>query len=368
MIAVVMMVKNESDSIKTSLDSFKDYIKPVIIFDTGSTDDTISIVRDTCKKNNQILHLLEGKFKSFPESRNEVLAFADTLSYKNLLLMDAGDEFRTSFTKKEFNTFIEKIPDNIDIGLVKQEWLEKKNEISDHIDCRFIRNHRNIMYDLEYPVHEQVCMADSLKNCSFGNAFTLYQNRQKFGGSSEKRYARDIELLSKARQNKRNLYFLAQSYMSVEDFKNGFKYNVLCYERGDKNFDNKFVLVRIAFCAIQIKLFDIAVKYLELIFKTDPEPPVDAYIYYLDLSIKQNKLIRALPYIKPLFAMEKPLVQSSIKLVNHYFYDYLRFNLISIVCLLTKQMLDIGKMSIEKILIYNKPEDLHNYELYKMMT
>lgn len=365
MLAVVLMVKNESESIKLTIDSFKDYIKPVIVFDTGSTDDTVKIIKDTCKKNKQTLHLLEGVFKSFPESRNEVLAFADTFSYKNLLLMDAGDEFKTSFTKKEFYDFIESIPQDIDIGLVTQKWLEKK-DVSDHIDCRFMRNHRNICYDLTYPVHEQVCKANLLKNCMFGDAFYLYQDRQKYAGSSEKRYARDVELLSKAEPNKRNLYFLAQSYMSQDDFKNGFKYNVLCYETGDKNFDNKFVLVRIAFCAIQIKLFDIAIKYLELIFTTDPEPPIDAYIYYFDLSIKQNKLLRVIPHIQPLFEMEKPKVTSSIKLVNHHFYDYLRYNLISIVCLMLGQKLEIGRMALDKILPYQKPDDLHNLNVYRM--
>lgn len=366
LLAVVMMVKNEADSIKLSLDSFKDYIKSVIVFDTGSTDDTVHIIKETCKKNKQKLHLLEGTFKSFPESRNEVLTFADTLPYKNLLLMDAGDEFQTNFSKLEFFNFIEKIPSNVDIGLVKQKWLEAK-DVSDHIDCRFMRNHRNIMYDLEFPVHEQVCNADTLKNCMFGDAFCLYQNRLRYGGSSEKRYARDIELLSKAKQNKRNLYFLAQSYMSMNDFKNGFKYNVKCYEIKGANFDDKFVLVRIAFCATQIKLFDIAVKYLEIIFKTDPEPPVDAYIYYFDISIKQNKLLRVIPHIKTLFEMEKPPVESSIKLVNHYFYDYLRFNLISIVCLMTKQLLDIGRASIEKIISLEKPDDVHNYKMYRIL-
>lgn len=366
MIAVLMMVKNEADSIKLTIDSFKEYIKPVIIFDTGSTDDTIKIIKETCKKNKQVLHLLEGSFKSFPESRNEALAFADTFRYKNLLLMDAGDEFKTSFSKTEFLNFIEKIPENIDIGLITQKWLEKK-DLSDHMDCRFVRNHRNICYDLTFPVHEQVCNADVLKSCMFGDAFYLYQDRIKFGGSSEKRYARDVELLSKAEPNKRNLYFLAQSYMSMDDFKNGFKYNVKCYESGDKNFNNKFVLVRVAYCAIQIKLYDVAIKYLELIFKEDPEPPVDAYVYYFDLSIKQNKLLRVLPHIKTLYEMEKPSMQSSIKLVNHYFYDYLRFNLLSIVCLMTKQHLDIGRNAIEKILNYQKPDDIHNYRMYQTM-
>jgi len=364
---VLMMVKNEEESIKLSIDSTQKFFKHILVFDTGSTDKTVDIIKKTCAKNNQILHLKEGVFKSFPESRNEALEFANTFPYKYILMMDAGDEFQTKMSPKELNKFFESIPNHVDIGIIKQKWLEKKDaSLSDHFDCRFLKNHRNINYDLTFPVHEQVSNADTLSSSNFGDAFWLYQDRMKFGGSSEKRYARDIEMLSKATPNKRNLYFLAQSYMSINDFKNGFKYNVLSYEHPDKFFDETFTLVRIAFCAIQIKLFDIAIKYLEILLKRD-EVPIDAYIYYFDIHIKQNRVEKIVPYIKTLYNLEKPSVMSSIKLTNHYFFDYLRFNLISIACLLANKELEIGKAACLKALVYNKPDDLHNIQIYQTL-
>ena len=365
MISVLMMVKNEAESIKLSIDSTKKYFDTIIVFDTGSTDNTVDIIKETCLKNKQTLHLKQGTFKSFPESRNEALELADQFPFKYILMMDAGDEFKTDKTKQEFLKMIQTIPDTFDIGLVKQRWLEKVGaSSSDHFDCRMVKNHHNIRYDLTYPVHEQVCNPDDLISFNFGDAFYLYQDRLKFGGSSEKRYHRDIEMLSKAVPNKRNLYFLAQSYMSIEDFKNGFKYNVLSYEvKHNGSYDDKFTLVRIAFCAMKIKLYDIAVKYLDISLKSD-EPPIDSYVYYFDIHIKLQKYDKLLPYIKPLFEMEKPGVTSSIKLVNHYFYDYLRFNLISIACLLNNKELEIGKKACERILSYDKHDDIHNYKIY----
>lgn len=368
MICVLMMVKNEEKSIKLSIDSFKNYIDTVVVFDTGSTDNTVDIIKKTCAENKQTLHLKQGQFKTFPESRNEALEFADKFPFKYILMMDAGDEFKTSMTKNKFIDMLKSIPDNIDIGIIKQRWLENKNSsLSDHYDCRLVRNHKNIRYDLDYPVHEQVCNADKLFSSNFGDSFYLYQDRIKYGESSEKRYHRDIEMLSKATQNKRNLYFLAQSYMSVNDFKNGFKYNVLSYESKDRNMDEKFTLVRIAFCAMQIKLFDIALKYIYIILKLD-EPPIDAYVYLFDISIKNNSCDKVIKYVKTVYNMEKPSLQSSIKLVNHYFYDYLRFNLISIVCLFANQELEIGKKACEKALKYNKPDDIHNYKVYQSLN
>ena len=300
---VLMMVRDECLSIRASLESTRGYFEDILVFDTGSVDNTVEIIRETCKVNNQRLHLLEGKFKSFPESRNEGLEFAGILKKsKYILMMDAGDEFRTSLSSDELSKMFASIKpgssNDFDIGIIKQTWLEKKNNtegssLSDHYDCRLIKNHQNIRYDLSYPVHEQVCDADKLFSCNFGDAFYLYQNREKYGGSSERRYQRDIEMLLESNMNKRNLYFLAQSYMSLNDFKNGFKYNVLCYEKDKKipisslddvvQMDDTFTLVRIAFCAMQIKLLDVAVKYLEILLKREEEIPIDAYIYYFDI-------------------------------------------------------------------------------------
>ena len=96
-----MMVKNEEKSIKLSIDSFKNYIDTVVVFDTGSTDNTVDIIKKTCAENKQTLHLKQGQFKTFPESRNEALEFADKFPFKYILMMDAGDEFKTSMTKNK---------------------------------------------------------------------------------------------------------------------------------------------------------------------------------------------------------------------------------------------------------------------------
>jgi glycosyltransferase involved in cell wall biosynthesis len=371
-IGVLMMVKNEEESMRVTMESIKDHFDVVIVFDTGSTDQTIEVIKSMCLKNKQKLYLKEGVFVSFPESRNEALAFAEQVSCEYLLMMDAGDEFRTKKSKRELEMMFRTVPSHLefDIGLIKQQWLDDSaGKISDHFDCRLVKNHKGIRYDVKYPVHEQVEKADVLRNSNFGDNFYLYQDRVKYGGSTKKRYARDIELLGKAEANKRNLYFLAQSYMSIEDWKNGFKYNVLSYQCKGENEnmfgDEKFTLIRIAYCAMRNNMMKTAVKYLLKVREEYDEVPVDVYVYLFDIYIKRNEGGQLLEYVDELYNLKKPdMVTSSIRLVNHYFYDYLRYNLISVVCLMTNQKLDLGKKALEKILGYNKPEDHHNHGIY----
>ena len=365
-IGVLLMIKNEEGSIKITIDSFKNYFINVIVVDTGSTDNTIDIIKKTCKNNNQKIYLKETFFKSFPESRNDALEFAETIQNIDfLLLMDAGDEFKTTKNKKEIHTIINSIPNNLYYGIITQKWLIKDN-LDDHCDIRFIRNYKNCRYDIKYPVHERFKDIDN-NTVNLNNLFFLYQDRNKYAISTEKRYKKDIELLLSAEHNKRNLYFLAQSYMSINDFYNGYIYNLKSYQTNEDNiidFDEKFTLVRIAFCAMQCNMEEyIIFKYLNKAIESSKDPPVDAFVYILKYCIEHKCPHKALKYIKQLSKLEKP--SSSITLVNNYFYDYLRWNLISIITLMTNEELLLGKYAcLKAINNANKSDDLNNIKLF----
>ena len=101
LVGVLMMIKNEEKSIRVTINSIKDYIKHVIVFDTGSTDRTIEIVKETCRLNNQELHLKIGIFKSFPESRNDAIEFAESIKVKFLNHLS----FLTIIILKQKNNF-----------------------------------------------------------------------------------------------------------------------------------------------------------------------------------------------------------------------------------------------------------------------
>ena len=365
-ISVLLMVKNEKNSIKNTIDSVKNYIKNIIVLDTGSSDNTIEIIRQTCKKNNQTLYLKETKFISFPESRNEAIEFAEQVSDSiYFLLMDAGDELKTNLTKDQFINSINSLSPIYNYGLVRHNWLIK-NSLEDHYDVRFIKNKNKCRYDLRYLVHEKFKdVTNDIFNMS--DIFYLYQNRDLYGTSTEKRYINDIEMLSKSIPNKRNLYFLGQTYLNMEDFENGFKYNILSYEKeDDENMGDhiiKTILIRIGFCAIRCgKSKEIIFKYLTHAIDKFEEPPIEAFIFLFSYAIEKKITREVVHYAAKLFNLKKP---NDISNINHEYYDYKRWSLISIVCLLSNNQLPLGKQACKKALEFsNNPIDRNNMQIY----
>ena len=409
-IGVLLMIKNEAKSIAVTLNSTKNYFKHIIVYDTGSSDNTIQIVKDCCKKNTQTLHLKQGIFKGFPESRNESLEFAESVPVSKLILMDAGDEFKSNYKPNDFLKIINTFP--YKCGIVKQQWLmangsnTNSNNIEEHSDIRFLCNHKGLRYDVDYPVHEMIKYDtnndsnDSNNNDSNNNhsndysvaiitdIFLLYQDRVKYGGSTESRYIKDIDLLLKAKPNKRNLFFLAQSYMSMNDYHNGYKYNLLCIDsnpsnsinnnkRGDREMgdtgieDNTTSYIRAGFCAMMChysedKIINNLIMSIKINKNKSIEPPIDPYIYILKYYMDTNKPEKALPYIDELFNLDIKKQECSNN-INPYFYDYTRWNLISVICLMCNQKLDKGYHALNKIIHYGRANDIQNMKMYKTL-
>lgn len=372
MIAVLMMIKDEEKSIKVSIDSFKYIIDTVIVLDTGSTDKTIDIIKSACARNKQKLYLKESVFKSFPESRNEAIEFAETIKdIKYLILMDAGDELKTKLDKNQFNKSISSIPTIYNHALIKHNWLVN-GIFDDHYDVRFIRNHKNCRYDLKYLVHEKFKNVKEITNIS--NIFYLYQNRDLYGISTQNRYIKDIENLLKSVPNKRNLYYLGQTYLSMEDFENAYKYNLLSYEKEEDDDEDevmgdhilKNILVRIGYSAIRTdKNKNIIFKYLEEAITKFSDPPIEAFIFLMSYSIDKKITDHVMKYVRQLFQLQKP---SDLSMVNHSFYDYKRWNIISILCLLSNQEIELGRDACKKALsVGTNKDDLNNMQVYNFL-
>ena len=102
-IALLMMVKNEHKRLHVSLNSVLGYVESIVMYDTGSEDNTIEIASEFCKKNNILFRLKQGTFVDFSTSRNESLEFADSFEdIDYLLLLDSNDELRGGTAMRKF--------------------------------------------------------------------------------------------------------------------------------------------------------------------------------------------------------------------------------------------------------------------------
>jgi glycosyltransferase involved in cell wall biosynthesis len=101
-IICIMMVRNESTNIERSIVSVKD-LDGLVLFDTGSTDDTIEKARGLCASFGLPFYLLEGEFEDFSKSRNKLIDYARDLNISEwMILLDANDELQNIPKLREY--------------------------------------------------------------------------------------------------------------------------------------------------------------------------------------------------------------------------------------------------------------------------
>jgi len=82
MISVVIIVKNGGSTLTQSLESLHDF-EDVVIFDNGSTDDTVTIASSYTNVN-----LVQGEFTGFGPTKNKAAAYA---KHDWILFLDADE-------------------------------------------------------------------------------------------------------------------------------------------------------------------------------------------------------------------------------------------------------------------------------------
>jgi len=182
-IAAVLMVRNEEKRIKVTLESVKTSVKGVILFDTGSSDNTINIVKDFTTLYGLRFHLMQGEFVDFSVSRNALLDFADKVSfdeeanylYDYLLLLDSNDEYRAP---DSLNCILEKYTSN---DLVVTTNLPTSTETYDPHTATTEQDQR------KHPIQRPTAIKDGtrgvvvseVKNMSQSNKYILQKKKKR---------------------------------------------------------------------------------------------------------------------------------------------------------------------------------------------
>ena len=232
--AAAIMCKNEETTILKTLNSCLGVIHKIFIYDTGSTDLTISLINEWQKANSFQVYIKEGVFTSYSESRNIMLDWVnEDTSIDFILLMDANDELKNQM---EFRSWINaqfRIPTGEEGWSMSQKWeLKSVNRITEYTNIRIIKPRCGWRYVRR--IHEVLTQTpddiyqDTQKLGMAPKSFHLYQERDDDNKKSEKRFQSDLSyLLLDLEDNPndtRTLYYLGQTYGCLADWDNCYKY------------------------------------------------------------------------------------------------------------------------------------------------
>ena len=221
LLVIVLMVKNEEESIVATLKPYVEAgVQSYLIFDTGSTDQTIELAKNYLKENNITSWYIEQEpFVDFATSRNRGLELAQEKFPNAAFMLMPDAEWYLNNTEGLLDYCKKHVDDKVNCYLVRIT-----NPAIDFHTPRLIRCNKNVKF--VGAVHEVPNVSTRAKVPE--NIFFYLNPTARGAQKSQARYSRDLELLLKDyRQDKTNsraCFYLAQTYHCLGDLPNAYKY------------------------------------------------------------------------------------------------------------------------------------------------
>ena len=213
-ICLNMIVKNESKIITRLFDSVLPIIDTYCICDTGSTDDTVNIIKNYFNNKNIPGKIIYEPFKNFAHNRNFSLHACDGLS-DYILLMDADMILKlNNFNKNNLKY------DSYNI-------LQGSSTFYYH-NTRILKNNNIKNFKYVGVTHEYVSCPPNSSRSNLSKDDLFIEDIGDGGAKSDK-YERDVRLLTKGieeePENKtRYLFYLANSFYCIGNYIDAIEY------------------------------------------------------------------------------------------------------------------------------------------------
>jgi glycosyltransferase involved in cell wall biosynthesis len=196
-----MIVKNESKIIKRLLDSVAPIIDSFCICDTGSTDNTIELIRAYGREKNIPGEVFELPFRDFGFNRTKSLERAERWGQYALLLdADMILEISPQFKKQDI--------------VLDHYQVKQKNSVIDYYNTRIVRTDKGVK--CVGVTHEYY---DLPAGISSGQLNTIIIDDIGDGGAKSDKFERDVRLLRRGLieepKNVRYHFYLANSYRDL---------------------------------------------------------------------------------------------------------------------------------------------------------
>lgn len=331
-IAVVLMVKNEAARISETIKSCSHpSISGLVIYDTGSVDDTLKVIETSASlmPNIQHVNIRVGEFIDFATSRNACLDFAHECAsqhgYDYFFLLDSNDELII-----DANFDPTALSSDSAVWLITCDW--KISEGGTPYTFKSTKLVRARVPELRWVgvVHEYLSHAHHKRDLC--NSVRIYQDRIKDNdGKTRDRWSRDRLLLErehkKNEKDLRSLFYLAQTYACLDEPK-------LAYEHYAKR--TKYVgegFYEEQFCSL-LRCGDLSRKlnypvdltiswYMKAFMHSERAEPLVALSEIYE-SMKQYKLAYA--FAKLACTIQFP--KDSLLFIDKHCYEYKRWHIL----------------------------------------
>jgi len=208
-ICLNMIVKNEVKVLPRLIRSVKDYIDYYVIVDTGSSDDTIELIRREMAGYGIEGEVHERPWVNFGVNRQQALELAVAANKADwLLFIDADEELAVSDPK-----FYEKLEPGVSYDIEKHQG-EIRYAVRHLIDVR------STVYRWAGPVHNYLSVVGGKERRALRkDVWIVYHHAQgakSHGVTQEQKFMRDAKLLEQELaehpNDARSQFYLAQSY------------------------------------------------------------------------------------------------------------------------------------------------------------
>lgn len=349
LINLCIMVKNAGEGFRDVLKQNLPYIDRWTVLDTGSTDNTVDIIKEVLKDKKG--NLYQEPFINFRDSRNRCLDLAGKSCKFNIML---DDTYVLSGNVREFLSIIrsDEFADSYNVMIKSGDLIYGSNRIT--------KSDRELRY--VYKIHEIIQTENNVVVQIPSNQILINDiDNEYMQQRTNNRKQNDLILLfEEIEQNPndpRNLYYIAQTYTCLKMWYKAFEYFQKRIEHPVEGYreevtDAYFQCAYLSETQLNLEWDKCEEMYMKC-YNHEPTRPDSlfciGYHYY-----RENQNNKAFEYLKRGFKLGLPTTVTS----NLRPYIYIKYipQFLTGLCYQYKDH-ELGKEAAERYLYYNPPDN-----------